>query len=151
MNRRNRALMRLASATLVAVLLPTDAIASRVSPAPQQPEPPLGLDLYMHVSDDNPLTPAKVALARLLFFDPLLSAARSRACACCHEPARALTAARPPRAPSSCPGPWTPPHASQSADRFHPTRNAPLPAAPCSCESILLPCPEISSNSTRLN
>ena len=95
MNRRNRALMRLASATLVAVLLPTNAIASRVSPAPQQPEPPLGLDLYMHVSDDNPLTPAKVALGRMLFFDSLLSADRSLACASCHDPARAFTDGRP--------------------------------------------------------
>ncbi len=95
MNRRNRALMRLASATLVAVLLLTDAVASQVSPAPQRPELPLGLDLYMHVPDDNPLTPAKVALGRMLFFDSLLSADRSLACASCHDPARAFTDGRP--------------------------------------------------------
>ncbi len=95
MNRRNRALTRLASVTLVAVFLLTDAAASQVSPAPQQPEPPLGLDLYMHVSDDNPLTPAKVALGRLLFFDSLLSEDRSVACATCHDPGRVFTDGQP--------------------------------------------------------
>jgi len=95
MNRRNRALMRLASATVVAVLLPIDAAASQVSPAPQRPELPLGLDLYMHVPDENPLTPAKVALGRMLFFDSLLSEDRSVACATCHDPGRAFTDGRP--------------------------------------------------------
>ena len=87
--------MRLASATLVAVLLPADAVASQVPPGPQRPELPLGLDLYMHVPDDNPFTPAKVALGRMLFFDSLLSADRSLACASCHDPARAFTDGRP--------------------------------------------------------
>ena len=87
--------MRLASATLVAVLLPTDAVASQVSPAPQHPQPPLGLDLYMRVPDDNPLTPAKVALGRMLFFDSLLSEDQSLACATCHDPGRAFTDGRP--------------------------------------------------------
>ena len=95
MNSRNRALMRLASATLVAVLLLTDAVASQVSPAPQRPELPLGLDLYMHVPDDNHLTPAKVALGRMLFFDSLLSEDRSLACATCHNPGRAFTDGQP--------------------------------------------------------
>ena len=87
--------MRLASATLVAVLLPTDAVASQVSRAPQHPQPPLGLDLYMRVPDDNPLTPAKVALGRMLFFDSLLSEDQSLACATCHDPGRAFTDGRP--------------------------------------------------------
>jgi cytochrome c peroxidase len=39
------------------------------------PEPP-----------DNPSTPAKVALGRLLFFDPILSATKTVACATCHHP-----------------------------------------------------------------
>ena len=95
MNSRNRALMRLASATLVAIFLLTDPVASQVSPAPQRPELPLGLDLYTHVPDDNPLTPARVALGRMLFFDSLLSADRSLACASCHDPARAFTDGRP--------------------------------------------------------
>ena len=95
MNRRNRALMRLASATLVAVFFPTDAVASQVSPATQRPELPLGLDLYMRVPDGNPLTPAKVALGRTLFFDSLLSKDRSLSCATCHDPVRAFTDGQP--------------------------------------------------------
>ena len=87
--------MRLASATLLAVFLLTEAVASQVSPAPQHAEPPLGLDLYMRVPDDNPLTPAKVALGRTLFFDSLLSEDRSVACATCHDPTRAFTDGRP--------------------------------------------------------
>jgi cytochrome c peroxidase len=35
---------------------------------------------------DNRTTPAKVALGRLLFFDPVLSATKDTACATCHHP-----------------------------------------------------------------
>ena len=35
---------------------------------------------------DNPSTPAKIALGRLLFFDPILSATQTVACATCHHP-----------------------------------------------------------------
>lgn len=35
---------------------------------------------------DNPSTPAKVALGRRLFFDPVLSRSRQLACASCHDP-----------------------------------------------------------------
>jgi len=35
---------------------------------------------------DNPITPAKVALGRLLFWDPILSGPRDVACAPCHHP-----------------------------------------------------------------
>jgi cytochrome c peroxidase len=35
--------------------------------------PPLGLDIYMPLPEANPLTPAKVALVRRLFFDKRLS------------------------------------------------------------------------------
>src|SRR5204862_154427 len=46
---------------------------------------PLGLG-SRPVSKDNPLTAAKVALGRRLFFDPILSADRKFACASCHQP-----------------------------------------------------------------
>jgi cytochrome c peroxidase len=36
--------------------------------------------------EDNPTTPAKVALGRLLFWDPLLSGPEDVACATCHHP-----------------------------------------------------------------
>jgi cytochrome c peroxidase len=46
---------------------------------------------------DNPLTPAKVRLGRQLFFDPILSADNTVACASCHQPAHGFSsgAARP--------------------------------------------------------
>ena len=53
--------------------------------------PPLGLDAFMPVPADNPLTPAKAALGRKLFLDPILSADRSISCATCHDPERSFT------------------------------------------------------------
>ena len=52
---------------------------------------PRGLDEYMYVPEWNPLTPAKVALGRTLFFDPLLSGDRTISCASCHRPALAFS------------------------------------------------------------
>ena len=46
---------------------------SALPPAPQAPK-------------DNPTTPAKVELGRLLFWDPLLSGPQDVACATCHHP-----------------------------------------------------------------
>lgn len=56
---------------------------------------PLGLDAYMPVPDDNPLTPARIALGRRLFFEARLSQDERLACATCHNPARAFADARP--------------------------------------------------------
>jgi cytochrome c peroxidase len=66
----------------------------RPSPVPKDPLPeklsldlvPLGLNPRA-VPDDNPLTEARVQLGRKLFFDPILSADRTVACASCHQPA----------------------------------------------------------------
>lgn len=57
--------------------------------------PPLGLDAFMPVPADNPLTREKVALGRKLFLDPILSADRSISCASCHDPERSFTDERP--------------------------------------------------------
>ncbi len=57
--------------------------------------PPLGLDLYRPVPEDNPLTREKVALGRKLFFDKRLSRDGSVSCATCHDPKRAFTDGRP--------------------------------------------------------
>ncbi len=56
---------------------------------------PLGLDAYMPIPEDNPLTPEKVGLGRKLFYERLLSRDKSIACATCHDPRRAFTDARP--------------------------------------------------------
>ena len=53
--------------------------------------PPLGLDEYVPVPGDNPITPAKIRLGERLFFDATLSADGQRSCASCHDPARAFT------------------------------------------------------------
>lgn len=46
---------------------------------------PFGLD-PRPATKENPLTAARAALGRKLFFDPILSADRTVACASCHEP-----------------------------------------------------------------
>ncbi|HEY0712813.1 MAG TPA: cytochrome c peroxidase [Polyangia bacterium] len=43
---------------------------------------------------DNPSTPSKVELGRLLFWDPILSGERDVACATCHHPAHAYADGR---------------------------------------------------------
>lgn len=43
------------------------------------------------VPKDNPLTPAKIELGKMLFFDPRLSSNGHYACATCHNPALAFT------------------------------------------------------------
>ena len=58
------------------------------------PKIPLGLDLYMPIPEDNPVTPQKVALGRRLFFDPILSRDHTLSCASCHDPRRAFTDGR---------------------------------------------------------
>ena len=55
---------------------------------------PLGLDLYMPVPEDNPLTEEKVELGRRLFFDRRLSRDGSIACSSCHDPDRAFSDGR---------------------------------------------------------
>lgn len=59
-----------------------------------RPIVPLGLDLYRPVPEDNPLTPARIALGRRLFRERRLSRDASLACADCHDPRRAFTSTR---------------------------------------------------------
>ena len=56
---------------------------------------PLGLDLYMPVPEDNPLTAERIALGRRLFSDRRLSRDGSVSCASCHRPDRAFADGRP--------------------------------------------------------
>jgi cytochrome c peroxidase len=56
---------------------------------------PLGLDLYMPVPEDNPITRSKIELGRKLFHDRRLSRSQTVACASCHEPDRAFSDSRP--------------------------------------------------------
>jgi cytochrome c peroxidase len=56
---------------------------------------PLGLDLYMPVPDDNPITTERLEQGRKLFFDTRLSRDRMISCSSCHDPQRAFTDGRP--------------------------------------------------------
>ena len=56
---------------------------------------PLGLDLYLPVPEDNPLTVEKIDLGRQLFNDGRLSRDGSIACSSCHDPARAFSVEQP--------------------------------------------------------
>ena len=58
-------------------------------------DPPLGLDAYMPAPPDNPVTNAKAALGRRLFFDHGLSRDHSTSCATCHDPQLAFTDREP--------------------------------------------------------
>lgn len=55
---------------------------------------PLGLDLYLPVPGDNPLTAEEIEQGRRLFFDHRLSRDSSTACSSCHDPDRAFSDAR---------------------------------------------------------
>lgn len=53
---------------------------------------PLGLESAEYlVPENNPMTPAKIELGRLLFFDKRLSADDSVACATCHSPIKGFS------------------------------------------------------------
>jgi cytochrome c peroxidase len=56
---------------------------------------PLGLDLYMPVPEENPLTREKIALGQRLFHDTRLSRDGSIACASCHDRRKAFSDGRP--------------------------------------------------------
>ena len=55
---------------------------------------PLGLDRYLPVPEDNPLTAEKIAMGRRLFFDRSLSLDGSISCSSCHDPDRAFSDGR---------------------------------------------------------
>lgn len=73
---------------LVSVLAPALARRANLDAAPQASGTSRlrGLDSYMRVPDDSPLTPGRVALGRRLFFDTRLSGDESLSCATCHIP-----------------------------------------------------------------
>ncbi|MDA2924006.1 cytochrome-c peroxidase [Acidobacteria bacterium AH-259-L09] len=94
MGRQNLSNNLLITATLLAVALLAAFAAAKTAVAPLRPEIPLGLDLYMPVPEDNPLTRDKVELGRKLFSDPILSQDKTLSCAGCHRPERAFTDGR---------------------------------------------------------
>jgi len=59
--------------------------ATAEQPAPGLPKVPLGLP-PVPVPEDNPITPEKVALGKMLYFDTRLSQDGTISCATCHDP-----------------------------------------------------------------
>lgn len=80
--------MRLPLAGIVAVVLCLGSLHAA------GPVVPLGLDLYRPVPENNPLTPARIALGRRLFHERRLSHDGSLSCAGCHDAGRAFTSRR---------------------------------------------------------
>jgi cytochrome c peroxidase len=76
--RRSLAALLLAGATLALLLSLTIDVGTLGIGAP--------LPRSVGAPADNPTTPAKVALGRLLFWDPVLSGPKDVACATCHHP-----------------------------------------------------------------
>jgi cytochrome c peroxidase len=70
-------------------------VAAGLSAAGWKLSAPRGLDTFMPVPDENPLTAEKVALGQELFFDKRLSRDQSLACANCHDPTHAFTDTQP--------------------------------------------------------
>ena len=62
------------------------ATVGRSSPAAQARLAALPFEVHRRRAD-NPSTPERVALGRLLFWDPILSGQQDVACATCHHPA----------------------------------------------------------------
>lgn len=89
-------------AAALALLAAPVLCADRPSPLPPDTLPatlphdaiPLGLG-ERPASAENPLTAGRVALGRRLFFDPILSADNTVACATCHHPDHGFTSPDP--------------------------------------------------------
>ena len=117
----HRALSALFAAILVMALVAADPPAP--VPADTLPEKlahdsvPLGLDPLP--ACDPPLTPARVALGRKLFFDPILSADNTVACATCHRPDHGF--ASPDSLPRGVGGRTGPRHAPSLLNRAYGT------------------------------
>lgn len=74
------------NSVLLGLTLGCVALANATSSPAQEPHGvPLGLPA-INVPADNPMTPEKVELGKLLYFDPRLSSDGTISCASCHDP-----------------------------------------------------------------
>ncbi len=64
----------------------TPVVASGLKPAGASINPPLAALGPVPVPPDNPITPAKVELGKMLFFEPAVGGDTSTPCSACHEP-----------------------------------------------------------------
>ena len=84
-------LRRLVFFVPVAIFAAAPAVAQNPGETPWGTPLPLGLDPAISVPADNPMSPEKIELGKLLFFDGRLSADGTIACATCHVPANGGT------------------------------------------------------------
>ena len=84
----------LARTTVLAASITCLLVALGSPEAGPEPWPALARYEAMAVPEDNPMTAAKVALGRQLFFDPRLSSDGANACASCHRPEYGFTQGR---------------------------------------------------------
>lgn len=75
-------------AMLVAVALSAAALFSQTAQAADKKLEPLG---PVPIPADNPMTPEKIELGRMLYFDPRLAGDSSLSCAKCHDPAKGFS------------------------------------------------------------
>src|SRR4051794_24188805 len=87
--------MRVPFVRVAAAVAGAAALCAAHAFARQLPPPPFAaLPLTVPAPADNPTTPGKVALGRLLFWDPILSGRQDIACATCHHPAHGYSDGR---------------------------------------------------------
>jgi cytochrome c peroxidase len=79
---------RLAVTYIFAVVSAVLVSSGRTAPRSEKPLAPLPREAP--APEENPTTPAKVALGKQLFFDPRLSGDNTMSCATCHLPEKAL-------------------------------------------------------------
>jgi len=78
----------------IAMVVSLGAFTGRRGPAPYPLHYPSYFGNRINITDDNPLTVEGVALGRMLFYDPRLSANGTISCASCHRQALAFTDGR---------------------------------------------------------
>lgn len=82
---------RLGNCVLTTIILLCSSFLALTDAERYQLQIPLGLDLYVPIPEENPLTPEKVELGRRLFFDKRLSRDSTIACASCHLTEKAFS------------------------------------------------------------
>lgn len=75
---------------VIGVVVVAGLFAAHAGADPEPPDPPRGLPPVFW-PEENPYSPEKVELGRLLYFDKRLSSDQSVACASCHAPEQAFT------------------------------------------------------------
>jgi len=73
---------------------PSDPAEEKTATSGDLPKVPLGLP-PVPIPEDNPMTPEKVALGKMLYFDTRLSKDGTISCATCHDPEMAWAERRP--------------------------------------------------------